>query len=82
MSPVSPVFHTEVTVRISLETEVEWEYLCHGKVPEVVKGGCVSRTPWSCRKFSLLKIMESPWQEGITRLPVENTLWIILTIML
>ena len=35
-------------------------------------GGCVSRTPLSCRKFSLWKIMESPWQEGITILRVDK----------
>ena len=35
-------------------------------------GGCVSRIPWSCRNFSLWKIMESPWQEGITRLQVDK----------
>ena len=37
-----------------------------------LKGGCVSRTPLSCRKFSLWKIMESLWQEGITRLQVDK----------
>ena len=26
MSPVSPVFHTVVTVRISLKTQLEWEH--------------------------------------------------------
>ena len=38
-------------------------------------GGCVSRTPLSCRKFLLWKIMESPWQEGITRLRVDNAFY-------
>ena len=35
-------------------------------------GGCVSRTPLSCRKFSLWKIIESPWQDEITRLRVDK----------
>ena len=40
-------------------------------------GRCVSRIPWNCRNFSLCKIMESPWQEGITRLQVNKKLFII-----
>ena len=29
MLPVSPVFHTEVTVRIGLKTQLEWEHPYH-----------------------------------------------------
>ena len=29
MSPVSPQFHTEVTVRIGLKTQLEWEHPFH-----------------------------------------------------
>ena len=39
------------------------------------KGGCVRTIPWSCRKFSLWKIMESPWYEGITQLRVDKSVF-------
>ena len=44
------------------------------------KGGCVRTIPWSCRKFSLWKIMESPWQEGITRLLVDKVNYTLFSI--
>ena len=32
--------------------------------------------PWSCRNFSLWKIMDSPWYEGITRLRVDKVFYL------
>ena len=40
MPPVSPVFHTEVTVRIGIKTQLEWEHPFH-KIRCLFHGGIV-----------------------------------------
>ena len=49
------------------------EYVVWALSFDQLKGGCVSRTPLSCRKSSLWEIIESPWQERIARLEVNKT---------
>ena len=66
------------TFQISLQGIVNYnsffiEYVVWALSFDQLKGGCVSRTPLSCRKSSLWKIIESPWQERITRLEVNKT---------
>ena len=39
-------------------------------------GGCVSVIPSSCRNMSLWKIMNEPWQEGITSYQVDKVLFL------
>ena len=49
-----------------------WRVCARLQARGLARGTAISRIPWSCRNFSLWKIMESPWQEGITRLRVDK----------
>ena len=46
MSPVSPVFHTVVTVIIGIKTQLEWEHPFHNiRCYKVVQGYRVEQQP-------------------------------------
>ena len=70
------LFHTLLLLLQSKQGSMAdlFEYSCLSSLFLSTFGGCISRIPWSCKNFSLWKIMESPWQEGITRLQVDKFL--------